>query len=70
MCSCGLCYPASVTASLVPAVLLLLTLFLAPFGVYAYALGRSGRPLTAFAAGSALLLGLIALALTVGNLPG
>jgi hypothetical protein len=44
-------------------VLLLLALFLGPFGVYAYALARLERPLPAFLAGTALLLALVAAAL-------
>jgi hypothetical protein len=44
---------------------LALALFFGPFGVYAYALERYGRPLPAFAAGSGILFLLIALVLLV-----
>lgn len=46
---------------------LLLALFLGPLGVYAYALDRLDRQLPALAAGSALLLGLMWLALAIAR---
>ena len=54
--------------SLLVSSLLLLTLFLGPLGVYAYALGRFRNQLPAFAAGSMLLLGLMALAMAIAYL--
>lgn len=53
------------TPSLFVSAAFLLALFLVPFGVYAYALGRLERPLPAFLASSALLVALMALALAV-----
>jgi len=53
--------------SLVASLALLLALFLGPLGVYAYALDRLNRQLPALAAGSALLLGLMWLALAMAR---
>src|SRR5436190_7188868 len=53
--------------SLLVSLALLLGLFLAPLGVYAYALDRLGRQLPALAAGSASLLALMWLALALAR---